>query len=77
MASYWRNKEDERSLSRCATCDSMVFEGIACANRADADTVCTLCGMTIADLPFEGSDYFDLIMRVGHPGPAARARRTG
>jgi hypothetical protein len=76
MASHWRNKEIERSLSRCATCDAMVFEKVACASRADADTVCTLCGMTIADLPFEGRDYFDLIMRVGRQRPAASPRRT-
>ena len=69
MATYWRNKKDERSLSRCVTCDAMVFAEIACDGRAHADTVCALCGMTIADLPFEGGDYFDVIMRVGRsPG---------
>ncbi len=77
MASYWHNKEAERNLSRCANCDAMVFEKIACANRAEGNTVCTLCGMTVADLPFEGGDYFDLIMKVGRPGPATRPRRTG
>jgi hypothetical protein len=78
MASYRRKEEDEqRSLSRCATCDAMVFAEIACGGRANADTVCAVCGMTIADLPFEGCDYFDLIMRVGRPGHAARPRRSG
>ena len=57
MASYWRNKEAERSISRCATSGAMMFVEIAGASRADTDTVCTLCGMTIADLPFEGGDY--------------------
>jgi hypothetical protein len=74
---YGRSEEDERSLSRCATCDAIVFAEIACAGRADANTVCALCGMTLADLPFEGGDYFDVIMRVGRPfGRAARFRRA-
>jgi hypothetical protein len=73
MASYWLNKEDERTLSRCLTCDAIVFSEIGCAGRGDANTVC-LCGMTMADLPIEGGNYFDLIMRIGHPKPAARPR---
>ena len=36
-----------------------------------------LCGMTLVDSPFEGSDYFDVIMRVGRPiWRGARHRRT-
>ena len=81
MASYWRNEEDEedeRSLSRCATCDATVFAEITCAGRADANTVCVLCGMTMDDLPFEAGNYFDVLMRVGRPiGRVTRLRRTG
>ena len=78
MASYWHNKKDERSLSRCTTCDAMVFAEIACASRANADCVCALCGMTMAASPFEGGDYFDVLMRVGRPlRPAVRVRRAG
>jgi hypothetical protein len=33
--------------------------------------------MTLVDPPFEGGDYFDVIMKVGRPLPrAARLRRT-
>ena len=35
------------------------------------------CGMTLVEPPFEGSDYFDMIMRSGRPtGRAARRRRA-
>jgi hypothetical protein len=78
VASYWRNEEDERRILRCATCDGTVFAEIACVGPADANTACVLCGMTMDDLPFEGGDYFDVLMRVGRPlGLAARSRRTG
>lgn len=77
MASYWRNEEDERRILRCATCDATVFAEIACAGRVDANTVCALCGMTMDDLPFEGGNYFDVIMRVGRPmGRVARFHRA-
>jgi hypothetical protein len=75
VASYY--EEDERRILRCATCDATVVAEIACAGRADANTVCVLCGMTMADLPFEGRDYFDVLMRVGRPmGRATRFSRT-
>ena len=67
MASYWSNEEDERRILRCATCDATVFAEVTCVGRADANTVCALCGMTLVDSPFEGSDYFDVIMRIGRP----------
>jgi hypothetical protein len=75
--SYCRNEEDERRILRCATCDATVFVEIARVGGADANTVCALCGMTMADLPFEGGDYFDVLMRLGRPtGRATRPRRT-
>ena len=76
MASHY--EEDERRILRCATCSAMVFTDLASTGGIDANIVCALCGMTIADLPFVDSDYFDVIMRVGRPmGRGARFRRTG
>jgi hypothetical protein len=75
VASYY--EEDARRILRCATCDATVFAEVACVGPADANSVCVLCGMTIADLPFEGGDYFDVLMRVGRTmGRATRFRRT-
>jgi len=72
---YWRNKEDERSLSRCAACDATVSVE-TWGGRADA-TVCPLCSTTVTDLAFESGDYFDVIMRVGRPmGRRARPREV-
>lgn len=73
--SYRRNEENERDFSLCATCDAVVFPEVGTTDCADADTVCALCGMKIAELPSGGGDYFDVIMRVGHPGrPGVRPR---
>ena len=49
----------------------MVFAELACVGSTDSNTVCALCGMTVADLPFV-SDYFDVIMKVGRPWKAGR-----
>lgn len=77
MTNYWRTEKDERSLSRCIACDSIVFSEISCAGRADADSVC-LCGMTLADSAFSGGDYYAVVMRVGRPlSRGARLRRAG
>ena len=67
MAIYWPNEDDKQSLDRCAVCDATVLAEVACAGRADANTVCASCGMTLVNSPFEGGDYYDVIMRVGRP----------
>ena len=41
---------------------------------AEGNTVCATCGMTLVESPFEGNDYFDMIMRPGRPGHAVRRR---
>ena len=57
-------------LELCAVCDAVV------AGWAEGDNVCATCGMTLVEPPFEGSDYFDMIMRAGRPhGRAARRQR--
>jgi hypothetical protein len=61
-----RNEEDERT-SRCASCGALVFAEIAYSGRTDANSVCALCGLTLADLTHQDADYFDVIMRVGRP----------
>ena len=77
MATDRRNEDDSRSLTRCATCNAIVIAQIDCREPADANTVCALCGMTLVDPPFEGSNYFDVIMRVGRPmGRMTRFRRA-
>ena len=54
----------------------MVFAELACIGSTNSNTVCALCGMTVADLPFI-SDYFDVIMRVSRPmGGGPRFRRA-
>ncbi|MGZ8387756.1 MAG: hypothetical protein ACXW3R_05910 [Rhodoplanes sp.] len=78
MPIYQRNEEDERRILRCAACAATVFAETAGFSRTDANTVCGFCGMTRADLPFEGGDYFDVLMRVGRPlRPGVRVRRAG
>lgn len=72
MAAYRLNDDDARVLARCAACNATVIAQIDCRGQADANSVCATCGMMLVDSPFEGSDYFDLIMRVGRPLPAAR-----
>jgi len=67
MANDGRNEEYSGDLARCATCNATVIAQIDCREPADANTVCATCGMTLVDPPFEGSDYFDVIMRVGRP----------
>ena len=37
--------------------------------------VCATCGMTVVEPPFEGSDYFDMLMRQGLTRRAVRRRR--
>ena len=72
-----RNEENGRSLSLCATCDAVVFTEVGKTDCADAEIVCALCGMKIAELPSEADDYFDVVMRVGHPvRRGARPRRA-
>ena len=77
MSTYRHSEEDERRIVRCAACDAMVFAENAGSGHTDANTVCALCGVAIADLPFVDCDYFDVIMRVGRPtGRGTRLRRA-
>ena len=76
MGTYLRSGEGERG-HRCAVCDATVMAEVACG-RADANTVCASCGTAQVAAPFEGGDYFDVIMRVGRPiWRGARLRRAG
>ena len=81
LCSAWRPigiaKEDERRILRCAACDGTVFAEIAGFGRADANTACASCGMTLVNSPFSGGDYFDVIMRVGRPIWRGARRRAG
>ena len=76
MATDRHNEDDSRSLARCAACNATVITQIDCRESANANTVCTTCGMTLVDPPFVDSDYFNVVMRVGRPkGRATRLRR--
>ena len=71
MVTYPRNEYDGGRLERCGVCNAMV------AGWAEGNGVCASCGMTLVDPPFEGSDYFDVIMRVARPmGRMTRFRRA-
>jgi hypothetical protein len=70
---HCQNDDDGQKIGRCEACNATVITEAACRGGADANTVCTLCGMTLADSPFEG-DYFDVIMRAGRV--ARRAPRV-
>jgi hypothetical protein len=75
MADY-RNEEAARRIIQCATCDGMVFAEFVGFGRADANSVCTFCGMTKTDVPFEGGDYFDVLMRSRSTGHVRQLRRA-
>jgi hypothetical protein len=78
MAINRRSEENERRIVRCSACEGTVLAEIAGFGRIDANTACASCGMTLVNSPFSGSDYYDVIMRVGRPGwRGARLRRAG
>jgi hypothetical protein len=68
IVAYSQNENDVEHLELCAVCDAVV------AGWAEGNTVCATCGMTVVEPPFEGSDYFDMIMRQSRPRRAARRR---
>ena len=74
MATYRLKEDASGNLARCAACNATVIAQIDCHAAADANTVCARCGMTLVDPPFEGGDYFDVIMRVRPPATRARRR---
>ena len=77
MATYRLKEDASGNLARCAACNATVITQIDCHESANANAVCAMCGMTLVDPPFEGGDYFEVIMRVGRPlGRAVRRRRT-
>ena len=55
-------------LEICAVCNALVI------GWTEGNTVCEACGMTLVEPPFEGSDYFHMLMRPGHLGHVARRR---
>ena len=69
---------DMPNLARCEACNATVIAEAGGGVPADANTVCTACGMTLVDPPHEGGDYFGVVMRVNRPlGGPARPRRNG
>jgi len=70
MVTYSRNKKDAGRLEKCEVCNAVV------AGWAEGSNVCASCGKTLVEPPFEGCDYFDMIMKAGRPsGRAVRRRR--
>jgi hypothetical protein len=77
MVRYPQNEDGGGRLEKCAACAATVPAEVGCGGRADAKTVCTTCGMTVVEPPFEDRDYFDVIMRIGRPvRRGTRLRRT-
>lgn len=77
MAIHWPDNENRKSIARCLDCDAIVAAMRAAPGRSDANVVCATCGLTKLESPFDGCDYFDVIMRVGRPiGRPARLRRA-
>ena len=74
MATYRLNDDDTRNFAR-ATC--AVIAEADCRSGADANTVCTMCGMPMVYSPSERDSYFEVVMRLGRPGAAAWPRRSG
>jgi hypothetical protein len=73
---YRGNGEDDRRFARCARCDAIVWAEPAGSRHTDASTVCGMCGMSMSDLAFVDSDYFNVIMRVSRAtGHVLRPRR--
>ena len=66
---YPQNENERGDLELCAVCGAVV------AGWAGGNNVCATCGMTVVEPPFEGSDYFDMLMRQGHTRRAVRRRR--
>jgi DNA-directed RNA polymerase subunit RPC12/RpoP len=76
LSTNGRKDDERRAFARCSTCSAIVIADVA-GPRADANVACASCGLTLADQPLPGGDYFDLIMRVGRPvGRGARPRRS-
>ena len=74
---YRGNGEDDGRFARCVRCDAIVFAEPTGSCRTNASIMCELCGMTMPDLPFVDSDYFNVVMRVGRPvGRSGRFRRA-
>jgi len=62
-------QNDAGHLRLCAVCNAVVV------GWTEGNKMCATCGMTLVEPPFEGSDYFDMIMKQGRPGRAARRRQ--
>ena len=69
MVPYRQKENDRGHLELCTVCEAVV------AGWAEGNTVCATCGMTVVEPPFEGSDYFDMLMRQGYTRRAVRRRR--
>ena len=64
---------DMPSLARCTACNATVIAKANGGVRADANTVCTTCGMTLVEPPLSGRR----LLRRGHAGqPPARSCRA-
>ena len=65
------NEYDGTHLKRCAICDAVV------AGWGHGNAVCAACGMTLVEPPFEGCNYFEMVMKLDALRRTARRQRTG
>ena len=72
MPIYHHRKNETRNLASCATC--AVMAEADCRGGAEANTVCAACDKPMVHSPSERGSYFEVVMRLGRPGPAAWPR---
>ena len=68
MVTYPRNEDEGAHLERCIACNAVVI------GWNYGNTVCTSCGMTLVEPPFEGSDYLKMVMKARRPPKGRRSQ---
>jgi len=58
MVIFSRNEDEGTHLERCTVCNAVAI------GWDYGNTVCALCGMTLVEPPFAGSDYLEMIMKA-------------
>lgn len=77
MATYWPTERCELSRAMRGLWRDR-DRSIPCVSLAEPNPMRTSCGRMLVESPFQGRDYFDVIMSIGRPlGRAVRLRRAG
>ena len=73
MAIYRLNDDTQKSR---ALCDLRRDGGGGLPQRYRRERRCAKCGMPMVYSPSERGSYFEVVMRLGRPGPAMWPRRS-